>query len=157
MGRQVRFLLSDEDLLVLAAHLHSVGAVFVPLRGQGPELGSTPSLTGQQISILRDLDAQGAQRVFQPTPLAEPPAPGYWRVDEDRVPVIDFMRGSLNDPRAYGRLHVMTSRWVDGHEVPIDPSFLEWATAIMSWVRRTFRYDRAADLYRGPAVSRRLR
>ena len=163
MGRQVRFRLTDDDIARLEDHLREVGAVFIPARTKSPELApqatlaTPPGMLGLWPDIIRASDLPTARRVYQPTPLADPPADGYWRLDDKNTPVVDYLRGDPQDARGYGRLHFMTDEQRGRRVVPIDPAFVAWANDILKWVRRTFRYDPDDRLYLGPPKPPRSR
>jgi hypothetical protein len=161
MGRQVRFLFSDDEVHLLEDHLRQVGAVFIPrwstspaIRRQ-PDLAPPPGSPGLHPNIIRAVDLPKARREYVPTPLAEPPMDGYWALDRESVPDLDYVRGKATrpgdaGPLDYGRLWYPTVWRQNGEWVPVEPEFASWANGILHWVRRTFRYERDAALYVGP-------
>ena len=162
MGRQVRFVLSDDDVSLLEGHVREVGGLFIPMRSGSPELNPRPGLEapnepwGWGAAIIRQVDLPTARRTYQPTPLADPPSDGYWAFDRDSAPRLDYTRGNASPPRE-GRLHFDTTRLEGGRIVPVDPEVVAWADALITWVRRTFQYNSAAQNYVGPAKTRRRR
>ena len=150
MGRQVRFVFSDDDVAQLQQHLIDVGAAFIPARSELPEikpqadLAAPVEMAGLTSDIIRASDLARARRIWIPTPLAEPPHPGYWGLDRTSVHVIDYTRGP-RQPLEYGRLHFDTVELRGGQLLSIDGAFIKWADEILRWVRRTFRYDRAGS------------
>ena len=154
MGRQVRFLLDDDGIAMLDQHLREVGAVSIPHHAPSRDLDAHPGIPQTDASwfsdIIRSEDVPNARRYFQPTPWADPPSEGYWRLDTERLPTVDYMRGIPTDPQNPGRLHFDTTRIENEQIVPVDPAFMAWASELLRWVRKTFPYDSAAHLYTGP-------
>lgn len=160
MGRQVEFLFDDADMAVLDEHLREVGAVSIPQCASSPELDPRQGLafpleTNWFAYIIREADLPKARRTYQPTPWAEPPSDGYWGLDREIVPTVDYMRGTADDPQRPGRLHFDVTRLENERIVPMDAEFVAWASGLLKWIRKTYSYDKANCLYKGPPKARR--
>lgn len=156
MGRQVRFVFTDEDIAELELYLIASGAAFIPARTQTPDLQpqadlrSPDGFLGLTPHIIRASDLPNARRRWVATPWAEPPAPGYYGLDRGSVHAIDYMQSGPG----CGRLHFDTRVLRNGASHAADPTFVAWAANVLGWIRRTFTYDKANFWYVGPAKVR---
>ena len=153
MGQQVRIRVTAADINQLEAEVRRRGGLFVPWMEESNAV--TPQLTLKPATsrdfppwIVRADDLGLIQRDYIP-------AQRYWVVDQLRCPLVEWSHEARagGEPSA-GRLFYRTGFYTtEGQWTRFSKDFLDWATAFLGWVRRTYTYDRAQACYWGPSAA----
>lgn len=155
MGRQVRFLVSRNDVSALESFLLNSGAAFVPWLHETSAVAAKANIDppdGYAVDpwIVRESDLPLVNRRFVE-------AKGFWIVDRDCLPLVDVLIPKFrSEVVGEGRLHFDSVYPCGGDNVPVPRDFTDWAAGLLKWVRRTYEYDRERGLYVAPDAANRM-
>ena len=155
MGRQLNFFLSHVDAEVLDQGLRQdEETLILESRSRGP--------CPEVVDSIRDTESQ---KIFfylvrkgdiELVRMKEVPTQGYWRIDEDRSPVVELTKSFIDpDLIRRGRLYY-TEAYFDqtGTATAKDPKFLRWAESLLTLAKRILTFDKDLHSYVGPDAQR---
>lgn len=84
-------------------------------------------------------------------------AQGYWCLDIDKNPVIEFTRNFLKEDKLrIGRFYYTSSYFESNdHFVKKDEAFLKWVRKVFSRTKARFEYDKELFAYVGKDIRRK--